>query len=493
MKPLQTLWDSLTFIHSVKRYDHVRMRKPGQLRQLQLSLFRRMLRHAHRHSPFWRRRLAGLNLHRALPCDIAPLTKPEMMANFDDFATDRRITKEALAAFTAEPTNFGKFFLDEYSVCHTSGSQGQPAFVVQNRQAFLHLFAMQIARGHSLPKTAKELGTRLVSKKNWVIFMLKPGFFPSAAAFGYMPAAVKRFARIHVLRLSDPWEENLAKLNAIQPNFITAYTHVHQNLARAQQEGQLRLKPKQDGGQLELLISMSEPLYPETRAQIQEAMGVHVSNHYAMAECMALTLGCPVSEGAHLNQDLALLEVVDRNYEPVADGQPGERVLITNLYNGVQPIIRYEIDDVVTVSKTPCPCGNNMPLIQSIAGRSNDRLWVDVGGQEREVPRFVFQAAFLPFYDLAEFQVVQTTRTRFKVYVQAVKGKSLDPQRIREAVRQKQREERMADWFDLDVEVTAEIKPDPRSGKKRRYVNLTRPQNLSAPPQPPGKAAYAAA
>lgn len=476
MKPLKSIWESVKFIHSVVHYDHVRMRTPKQLRDLQLSKFRRMLRHAHRHSAYWRERLAGIDLHSCQPTDLPVLTKPEMMANFDNLVTDRRITKAALAEFTAQPTNFGHYFLHKYSVCHTSGSQGQPAFVVQDRLAFLHLFAMQIARGHSLPKTWKEITTRLMNRKNWVIFMLRPGFFPSAAAFNYMPRPVRRFARIHVLYLTDPFEKNIARLNEIQPDFITAYTHVHLNLARAEQQGKLKLR---DGGKLSLLISMSEPLDQATRHHIENVFGVHVSNHYAMAECMALTLGCPVSEGAHLNQDLALLEVVDRDYNPVPDGQAGDKILITNLYNTVQPIIRYEIDDQVTISTNPCPCGNPMPLVQTIAGRSNDRLWVERNGQEQEVPKFIFQAAFLPFYDLAEFQVVQTDKRRFKVYAQAVNDRTLSPQRIKEAVRDKQLQENMDGWFDIDVELTPEIKPDARSGKKRRYINLLRPQNLS--------------
>lgn len=486
MKPLATLRESLEFIHSVLHYDHVRLRTPAQLRQLQLSQFRKLLRHAYAHSPFYRQQLQGLDLTRCQPADVPILNKPEMMANFDDLVTDRRITKEGLAEFTANPSNYDQLFLGDYSVCQTSGSQGQPAFVVQDRKAFLHLFAMQIARGHALPKTVKELVVRLMRRKQWVIFMLRPGFFPSSAAFNHMPAAVRRFAKTHILYLTDPFEENIRRLNEIQPDFITGYVHVLEKLARAEERGELRLR---QSGRLQLLVSMSEPLYAETRGYIEKVFGVHVSNHYAMGECMGLTLGCPVAHGSHLNQDLALLEVVDKNYQPVPDGQPGDKVLVTNLYNYVQPIIRYEVDDVLTFSDKPCPCGNNMPLITSIPGRNNDRLWVPVNGEEREVPRFMFQAVFLPFYDLAEFQVVQTAPRHFKVLAQAVSGKKLEPEAIRQAIHAKAASEKMAGWFDVDVELVPEIKPDPRSGKKRRYVNLLKPQNLNGDPKPAPAAA----
>src|SRR5436305_3784061 len=74
-----------------------------------------------------------------------------MMANFDDVVTDRRIRREAVTRFTADPSNLARPFLSRYGVCHTSGSQGQPALVVQpRRQMWLGMMA-QSARGQILP------------------------------------------------------------------------------------------------------------------------------------------------------------------------------------------------------------------------------------------------------------------------------------------------------------------------------------------------------
>src|SRR5205823_10944439 len=115
-------------------------------------------------------------------------------------------------------------------------------------------------------------------------------------------------------------------------------------------------------GRLKGLTSAAEPLPPDARARIERAFGVHVSDCYMMAECPPLTTGCPEFPGSHVNADLALLEVVDDEYRPVPDGTPGAKVLVTNLYNLVQPLIRYEVGDVVTVSPSPCPCGSPLPL-----------------------------------------------------------------------------------------------------------------------------------
>jgi len=59
----------------------------------------------------------------------------------------------------------------------------------------------------------------------------------------------------------------------------------------------------------------------------------------------------------HLPDDLAIIEPVDRYGNVVAPGQPADKVLLTNLYNRTQPLIRYEITDAMTVVAGTCECG----------------------------------------------------------------------------------------------------------------------------------------
>ena len=55
-------------------------------------------------------------------------------------------------------------------------------------------------------------------------------------------------------------------------------------------------------------------------------------------------------------------------------GTPGARVLVTNLHNLVQPIIRLEIADVMTMHPDPCPCGRPLTRAAAIDGRHDDVL-----------------------------------------------------------------------------------------------------------------------
>ena len=467
-----SLWETIQFIFLTAKLTGVGKRSPAEILAIQERRFRRMLRYAYRHSPYYRRRLAGIDLERCRPEELPILTKAEVMDHFDDLVTDRRIKRADVEKFIGDLANLGTYYLGRYVPCHTSGSQGQPVLIVQERTDLMLTFALQLARGHAQPKDWKQYIKRIVRPSRWASFRLQHGFYPSGAAFAYMPAPVRRFARTLRLSLLDPLADNVAKLNAYQPNFLTAYASVLETLAREQTAGRLRLR---ESGQLEMLTNMSEPLSPTAREMIQAAFGAHVSDHYAMGECMALSVGCPKCPGAHLNADLALLEVVDEHNRPVPPGVRGKKILVTNLYNRVQPFIRYEIGDVVTLSPHPCPCGSNLPHILSVEGRTKDIFWVEVGGQYRELSSMVFLRPLVSCFEMAEFQVVQTERNRFQLRAAPIPGKSLSAEFLYTLVHDALQLEGLADRVQIEVKLVSEIKPDPRSGKMRRMITLVGP------------------
>jgi phenylacetate-coenzyme A ligase PaaK-like adenylate-forming protein len=333
-------------------------------------------------------------------------------------------------------------------------------------------FALQVARGHSLPKRWRTFLRRLFHRTRWAIITVRPGFFPSGAAFAYMPTAARRFTQTLRLSLTDPVASNVAKLNDFKPSILTGYASVLEMLAREERAGRLRLR---ETGYLQQVVNMSEPLPQASREMIEQTFGVHVADHYATGECMALSIGCPYFSGAHLNADLAMMEVVDDHYQPVPNGVAGSKVLITSLYNHVQPIIRYEITDVVTMSDKPCPCGSNLPHIASIQGRTKDKFYVRVDGEYKELLPFIFVEVLNYCLELGEYQVMQTERNRFLLRGAPVAGKTLSVERLRSLIENKLQKEGMGGWIELDVEIVDAIKPDPRSGKMKRMQSRVGP------------------
>ena len=56
-----------------------------------------------------------------------------------------------------------------------------------------------------------------------------------------------------------------------------------------------------------------------------------------------LGFSCPNGPGLHLYDDLAIIEPVDAHGDVVGVGVPSAKILITNLFNTLLPLIRYEI------------------------------------------------------------------------------------------------------------------------------------------------------
>ncbi|MFA5955884.1 phenylacetate--CoA ligase family protein [Hyphomicrobium sp.] len=441
--------------------------------------FRNLLRYADENSPFYRKQFQGIDLKTCAITDLPTLSKAKMMANLDDVFTDRALRRDDLERFMNNAANVGTYFEGNYAVCHTSGSQGQPAIIVLDKSAILTMFAAQFARGQPVSRRFLPHLRRLFNPARFSIITQKPGFYPSSTFFNYFPERARRFTKLQRLSVFDPPDVLVEKLNTFRPNIITGYTSALETITREMQAG--RLKPNSD---LEQITNISEPLPKAIAEHVQQAFGIHVTNVYSMAECMALTCGCQATHGSHLNDELAMLEVVDANNRPVPNGTPGSKVLLTNLYNLAQPIIRYEIDDIVTISPKPCECGSLLPLVESVDGRSKDQFWVNINGQIRELPYYIFLLVIHNETNLAEHQFLQTGVNQFVLRAVAVPGKTLSVDRLRDLVQQSLISERLVGIVHFDVEIVDQILPE-ESGKVRRAKNVFGPPPVAASdPQP---------
>ena len=106
----------------------------------------------------------------------------------------------------------------------------------------------------------------------------------------------------------------------------------------------------------------------------------------------------------HLSEDLCIFEPVDRTGRPVAVGR-AEKLLVTRLFNHVQPLIRYEITDEVTVLDGICACGSSLRRIDDIAGRSDDMFFYE---PDICVHPQSFRSVLGQHRSIVEYQVRQT-------------------------------------------------------------------------------------
>ena len=170
----------------------------------------------------------------------------------------------------------------------------------------------------------------------------------------------------------------------------------------------------------------------------------------------------------HVNADWYVLEPVDEDYRPTPAGRPSRGVLLTNLANRAQPVIRYGLGDSVTVKQDPCPCGRTLPAIR-VEGRTDDTLAFEAedGGTVRLLP-LALGSVVEETPGVRRFQAVKDGPRSLKVRLETEKG--ADEGAVWRSVETRTRRYLAAQGA-ATVSVgrdPAPPAPDPRSGKFRQ-------------------------
>lgn len=331
-----------------------------EIYKLQQNKLRVLVEYAKENSPFYRELYKDIDPRNFSLKDLPPITKKMMMENFDEFVTDRRIRLKEVKKYLQNPKE--PLFMEKYHVMATGGSSGIKGILVYNKE---------------------EWRIALAGVIRWMKFMevptLKIPRFKVASIGGDNPThGSYRLTRSFDVGLSkkinlnanDSIDALINKLNKFKPDLLSGYSSVLNLLANAQIESKLRIDPR-------IVVTTSEACTEQMKVNIEKAWGKKPFIWYGMTEVMTLACDCPYHQGLHIFEDLAIIEVVDEKNQQVLSGIQGKKILLTNFYNFTQPIIRYEIDDIVTLANKKCKCERNFLMIKSVEGRQDDILMME--------------------------------------------------------------------------------------------------------------------
>jgi phenylacetate-CoA ligase len=336
---------------------------PKQLAQVQQQRLSALLAGAREQSVLYRERLQGLPDDATAIERMAPVARDELMLRFDDWVTDPALHLDELQAFTADPARIGDPYLGRYLIWESSGTSGTPGVFVQDAAALAVYDALETLRRRpdtSLRRLFDPLG--LTERVAFV-----------GATNGHFASQIntQRLARLQSWRASSirsfsilqPIERLVDELNAFAPTVIATYPTAALVLAEQVQLDFLAVHEVWTGG---------ETLGQTARDRIVQAFGAELRNSYGASEFLAMGWECGHRQ-MHLNTDWLLLEPVDEHQRPVPPGEVSHSVLLTNLANTVQPLIRYALGDRVRLNTAPCGCGSSLPTIE-VMGRHDDIL-----------------------------------------------------------------------------------------------------------------------
>jgi phenylacetate-coenzyme A ligase PaaK-like adenylate-forming protein len=438
----------------------------GRLAAYQRDRLRALLARAIVRSPFHAARLRGVDPDRFELADLARLpvmTKAEMMENFDTATTDRRLTRELVERHLARSVTDPSLLLGGYVGLVSGGSSGERGLFVQAVGEYAQFVASVMRRAMAAALAAPGGPP----PEGLVIGIVGAGSAVHSSGLAVVTATGPPI-RLVPAPASLPVTEIVARLNATQPPSLLAYATKLPELAREQRAGRLRLR-------LQSVISMSESITPAERAAVAESFGVPVTDMFVSTEGL---VGHSEPGGTVLTfaSDNCIAECVDDQGQPVPDGVPSARVLVTNLDNLTQPLIRYELTDAFTPAGTS-PGG---ALRAGVEGRSDDVFRYS----EASVHPFVLGAPLLHASAVREYQIRQTERG---ADIAAVIDGDFDPAAVMAAVERSLREAGLAGPQVRICRVGA-LDRDPMTSKIRRFVPLPapRPAGPAAPPGPGG-------
>ena len=156
--------------------------------------------------------------------------------------------------------------------------------------------------------------------------------------------------------------------------------------------------------------------------------------------------------------DMCIVELVDARNQPVTDGTASAKVLLTNLHNHTQPLIRYELTDRFI----RYPAAGDPYLHAAVEGRADETFRYGTV----TIDPLVLRTAMVKTPSVTEYQVRQTDHG---IDAAVVADGTLDHAALASALRQSLHAAGLREPSVHVHEVTG-IARHPQTGKTRRLI-----------------------
>ena len=450
---------------------------------IQQQRLRRLLRHAVGNSEFYQDLYQGIDIETCSLQDLPTVTKAAMMDNYDRFVTDKRLKLHDIQNWLKDNQTSGKLYLGHFSPFLTSGSTGENALIIYPRKALEVIQAGLLANypfqpTRSIYNHIRKIAGYLVGKKLRIAIITVP-IGNIGPLFRRAPKLHRFFTEMKLLSVLDPIDQVVEALNKFQPDQLVSVTFFIAQLAQEQLAGRLQLAFSHP---MACIVGAGEILAEHTQKLALKAWDMKIHDTYGTMECYHMATSCSMYGQLHQMSHLCIIEIVDRNCRPVPRGQYGEKILLTNLINDTQPIIRYEIEDVTGYADQSCQCGSPLATLLPLQGRTKEFLYFkhSHGGYVRFLPNILY-TTLRNMHEIRQFQIVQTARNEL-TFIYVLQNNVLKiEQKLNHTLTKALSTRDLEDHVSLKFKQVASIPRDERSGKYRLIISLGPPEDLEPP------------
>lgn len=314
-----------------------------------------------------------------------PCYRKEVDANhLDSFPViNKTIIREHFDSFVSD-----SFFENERIPTVTSGSTGTPFKVLQHRDKKIRnaadtLYFAKLA-GYSI-------GDRLLYMKIWSNNNRRGRLHDFMQ--NMVPVDVIKFNEREVSKLISEMERDKSTFAML------GYSSAIEQICRfLDKSGHGKVKAR-----LSSAISMSETLNDYTKTTIEKYFGVPVYSRYSNLENGILAQ--QIIGGGHkylINSASYFIEILKTDSDQPADAGELGRIVVTDYYNRLMPMIRYDTGDIGALSGESDRHGNQ--YLDHVEGRKLDLLYATDGSL---VSSYIVYKNMWQYTEITQYQLIQ--------------------------------------------------------------------------------------
>jgi len=320
-----------------------------KLTEIELKRFRETLRWAKEGSPFYKKKLHGI--------------EPEDIRTLEDVAKVPMTEKDELreAQEDKEIPLYGDLLAvppERLSIFHqTSGTTGKPVFFPDTYESWqlvvdIWCYVLYAAGFRSTDR----------------VFL--PFVYNVYIAFWQGHYAAEKLGCEVVPGGGLETKARIQKMKDVQATALMNTPTYGLHMIEVAKE--MGIDPKRDL-RIKKMICAGEPVPESSRLRLEEEWGADVYDHIGGTEPGGWAGMCSEKKGLHVIEPYFLFEMVDLETmsKAIPSGVRGVAV-ITPLCRRCIPLIRFNLKDIMMRREEPCPCGRTSVRVDEIGGRVDD-------------------------------------------------------------------------------------------------------------------------
>ncbi len=408
---------------------HRRVSSKKSIEAYQLKELQSLTDYARQHSDFYNETLNGKHIRELSDIKSLPIiNKTVMMENFDRLNTAGLKKDEVMAVAVEKELNkdYLGYYKDEFVIGLSSGTSGNKGLYITPKVLTERLPFVFLARS----------GIPLRYLPFKILFMLRV----FSQGFNDINSP---FISLNYLSTMAPTEQIIADINQRKINILMAPPSLCRLLIPLAHKLNKPLK---------MIVTYAEVLEKEEKDRLSEVFECKVIEIYQGSEgqfASACSLG-----NLHINEDLIFIELLDEHNHEVTDPHVvADHMIVTNLVNRAQPLIRYEMNDLIVLDD-PCPCGSSFRTIEKILGRNDDILYFKKkdGSIQHIFPDLFSRWIITSSENIREYKVIQHSDHSLEILLDPITQREQN-ELIREVTARMKQELRL-----YDIELNAQIR-----------------------------------